>query len=331
MSEDITQLQVDILKELREHPRSFFVARELAERFNLPIQRINRAIRELENWGYKLEKDKKDGIRYVDSPDLLFPHEIEFGLSTELFAGNIYSLDRVASTNVLAHKYAEKGEAEGTLIIAERQTAGKGRLGRSWHSPARRGLYLSIILRPPIAPPQAPGISLIAALSVAEAIKAQLRLPAMIKWPNDVLCHDRKVCGVLTELAAELDRVRYIIVGIGINVNHDPKDFPEDLRRKATSLKIATGTAVGRVELLRAVLKRFEHHYRRFLKDGLGGAIKPIRAISSVIGREVTFRLDGQVRRGKALDITQEGRLVIESGGRTLTLGSGEISLEESY
>ncbi len=331
MSEDITQLQIDILKELREHPRSFFAARILAERFNLPIQRVNRAIRELENWGYKLERDKKDGIRYVASPDVLFPHEIEFELSTETFAGNIYSLDRVASTNVLAHKCAEKGEAEGTLIIAERQTAGKGRLGRSWYSPARRGLYFSIILRPPIAPVQAPGISLIAALSVAEAIKARLRLPAMIKWPNDVLCHDRKVCGVLTELAAELDRVRYIIVGIGINVNHDPKDFPEDLRRKATSLKIAAGTTVGRVELLRAVLERFERHYFKFLKDGLSGAIKSIRAISSVIDREVTFRLDGQVRHGKALDITQDGMLVIESGGRTLTLGSGEISLEESY
>jgi BirA family biotin operon repressor/biotin-[acetyl-CoA-carboxylase] ligase len=331
MSEDITQLQIDILKQLREHPRSFFAPRELAERFSLPLQRVNRAIRELENWGYKLERDKNDGIRYLASPDVLFPHEIEYGLATKLFVGSIYSLDRVASTNVLAHKYAERGETEGTLIIAERQTAGKGRLGRSWHSPARRGLYLSIILRPPIAPARAPGISLIAALSVAEAIKARLRLPAMIKWPNDVLCHERKVCGVLTELAAELDRVRYIIVGIGINVNHDPRDFPDDLRMKATSLKIATGASVGRIELLRSVLERFERHYRRFLKDGLGGAIKSIRAISSVLDREVTFRLDGQVRRGRALDITQEGMLVIESGGRILTLGSGEITLEESY
>lgn len=331
MAHDITQLQIDVLNELRSHPRSYISMQRLAENTSHSPQRIARALKELENWGYRFLHDSASGVRYISSPDVLFPHEIELGLEARIIAQNIYSLDRVSSTNTLAHKYAEQGQPEGTLIIAERQTAGKGRFGRSWHSPAGCGLYFSLILRPPIPPAQAPGISLIAALSVVEAIRASSKLKAQVKWPNDVLCDGHKVAGVLTELAAELDRVRYVVVGIGINVNHEAADFPPTLRDKASSLRQCVGTPLHRIKLLQLVLSRFEINYLRFVHCGLKDAIKSIRRYSSVLGKPVSFQINGNHQQGRAVDIDGNGMLVVEVNGKTMTLGSGEISLAENY
>ncbi len=331
MAEDITQLQIDILEQLRRHPKSHFPIRGLCEMFQLAATRINRAVKELENWGYTLERNKNGDLRFVAAPDVLFPHEISFGLENSLIANNIYSLDRVGSTNALAHKYAEQGEPEGTVIIAERQTAGRGRLGRSWHSPAKRGLYLSIILRPPIPPAQAPGLSLIAALSVVEAIGVTHKVKAEIKWPNDVLIAGKKLSGALTELSAEIDQVRYVVVGIGVNVNHDLADFPSELQSKATSLRLATGSPVDRLSFCRRILHRFEHNYNRFLSGGLPMLLKAIRSHSAVIERTIEFHHDGKSCRGQAIDIDEHGRLVVRVDGKLLALNSGEITLAENY
>ncbi|MCC6961685.1 MAG: biotin--[acetyl-CoA-carboxylase] ligase [candidate division Zixibacteria bacterium] len=331
MAYDITQLQIDVLNELRSHPRSYLSIRQLADSTNQPPQLIARALKELENWGYGLLSNAEGGVRYGSSPDVLFPHEIEHGLEARLIAQNIFSLDRVGSTNTLAHKYAERGQPEGTLIIAERQTAGKGRLGRTWHSPAGCGLYFSLILRPPISPAQAPGISLITALAIVEAIRASSKLKAQLKWPNDVLCEGCKVAGVLTELAAELDRVRYVVVGIGINVNHQAEDFPPALRDKAGSLRQLVGAPIDRIKLLQLVLSRFEFNYQRFVRSGLKDAVKSIRRYSAVLGKPVSFQINGEHRSGRAVDIDGNGLLVVEVNGKTMTLGSGEISLAENY
>jgi len=331
VAHDITQLQIDILNELRSHPRSYLSIGRLSDNSSHSPQRVARALKELENWGYRLLRNPAGGVRYDSSPDVLFPHEIEHGLEARIIAQNIYSLDRVGSTNALAHKYAERGQPEGTLIIAERQTAGKGRLGRSWHSPAGCGLYFSLILRPPIPPAEAPGISLIAALSIVEAIRAASKLKAQLKWPNDVLCGGRKVAGVLTELAAELDRVRYVVVGIGINVNHQAEDFPPALRDKAGSLHQLVGAPIDRIKLVQLVLSRFEINYLRFVECGLKDAIKPIRRYSSVLGKSVSFQINGNHQQGRAVDIDGNGMLVVEVDGQRVTLGSGEISLAENY
>lgn len=331
MPEDITQIQIDILDYLRKHPRSYFSRKKLCDKFELTTNKSDRAIAELENWGYQLLRNKEGDIRYGSSPDVLFPHEITFGLGTKILGVNIYSFDRVGSTNVIAHKYAEKEEPEGTVILAERQTAGKGRLGRTWHSPAKRGVYLSIILRPQIAPSLAPGLSLIAALSIAKTLREYPGIKATIKWPNDVLFDGRKLAGVLTELAAEIDRIRYVIMGIGINANHDESDFPVELRDKAASLKIVSKSAVDRIKLTKLLLTFLEEHYQEYLSRGFKRLIKPIRSYSSVLGKSITFRHDGNAVTGKAVDIDINGLLVVEIDGKTLALGSGEISLTENY
>lgn len=331
MPEDITQVQIDILDYLRKHPRSYVAKAKLCGKFDLTAQKSDRAIAELENWGYQLLRNKEGDIRYGSSPDVLFPHEITFGLGTKTLGINIYSFDRVGSTNVIAHKYADKDEPEGTVILAERQTAGKGRLGRTWHSPAKRGIYLSMILRPQIAPTMAPGLSLIAALSIAKTLREYPGIKATIKWPNDVLFDGRKLAGVLTELAAEIDRIKYVIMGIGINANHDENDFPAELRDKASSLKIVAKATVDRIKLTKLLLTFLEEHYQEYLSRGFKRLIKPIRSYSSVLGKSITFRQDGNAVTGKAVDIDMNGLLVVETDGKTLALGSGEISLTESY
>lgn len=331
MPEDITQIQIDILDYLRKHPRSYVAKAKLCGKFDLTAQKSDRAIAELENWGYQLLRNKEGDIRYGSSPDVLFPHEITFGLSTKTLGINIYSFDRVGSTNVIAHKYADKDEPEGTVILAERQTAGKGRLGRTWHSPAKRGIYLSMILRPQIAPTMAPGLSLIAALSIAKTLREYPGIKATIKWPNDVLFDGRKLAGVLTELAAEIDRIKYVIMGIGINANHDENDFPAELRDKASSLKIVAKAPVDRIKLTKLLLTFLEEHYQEYLSRGFKRLIKPIRSYSSVLGKSITFRQDGNAVTGKAVDIDMNGLLVVETDGKTLALGSGEVSLTESY
>lgn len=331
MSDDITQVQIDILDYLRKHSRSYFSKGDLCDRLSLTSTGAARAIAELENWGYQLLRNKQGDIRYGASPDVLFPHEISFGLNTKILGNNLYSFDRVGSTNVIAHKYAEKNEPEGTVILAERQTAGKGRLGRSWHSPPKRGIYLSLILRPQIAPTSAPGLSLIAALSVAETMREYPGIKAKIKWPNDVLYESRKLAGVLTELAAEIDRVKYVVMGIGINANHCEPEFPPEIHAKASSLKIISGVTIDRIKFTRLLLTVLEEHYLEYLARGFKRLIKPIKSYSSVLGKEIKFSLNGESCSGKAVDIDPQGMLVVEVDGKTHPLGSGEISLTGNY
>jgi BirA family biotin operon repressor/biotin-[acetyl-CoA-carboxylase] ligase len=331
MSKDITQTQIDVLYELQERSGSFVEIESLAHELDLSKTRVQAALAELSNWGYKFEYRNGKGVKYLSSPDILFPHEISFGRDEESFGFDIYSFDRVASTNNLAHKYAERGEAEGTVIIADRQTAGKGRLGRSWHSPARTGAYMSIILRPEIAPSFAPGLSLIAALSVAETLRKMFKLKSAIKWPNDVLINGRKVAGVLTELAAELDRVRYVVVGIGININMTESDFPEEIRDKATSVRIAQGKPASRIELVRGILSNFETRYYKYCDRGIGGQIKTIKSYSSILGKRIRFSHLGKMVEGTATDLDDSGQLVVDIDGEIATLGSGEITLTENY
>jgi BirA family transcriptional regulator, biotin operon repressor / biotin---[acetyl-CoA-carboxylase] ligase len=331
MSEDTTQIQIDVLYYLRKHPRSYIPVRKLGEKFELSTNKIERIIAELENWGYQLLRNKSGEIRYGASPDVLFPHEVAFGLDTKVLGANVYSFDRVGSTNTLAHKYAEKDEPEGTLILAERQTAGRGRLGRSWHSPAKRGVYMSLILRPQIPPLLAPGLSLIAALSIAKTIREYPGIKATIKWPNDVLYEGAKLAGVLTELAAEIDRVKYVIMGIGLNVNHEQDDFPVEIQQRATSLHIAAHAQIDRIRIVKNLLTILEEHYHEYLALGFKRLIKPIKSYSSVLGKTINFRQNDETCTGTAIDIDAQGLLIVKVGNKTMSLSSGEISLHESY
>ncbi|MGH7273177.1 MAG: biotin--[acetyl-CoA-carboxylase] ligase, partial [Nitrospiria bacterium] len=219
--------------------------------------------------------------------------QIHHALSTTFVGRTIYLFAQLESTNKTALKMAEQlvtlpgGGAEGTLVLAEAQSQGRGRLGRRWISPPSVNLYASLILRPRIPAPDAPVVTCLAATSVAQAIRAVTGLEAVIKWPNDILIHDRKVSGILTELGVVKDQVNYLVIGIGINVNLDPEALPDEIRATATSLMAEAGQEVDRNELMATLCNKLEERYLRFLSEGSTPVLEEFRSLTITLGRRV--------------------------------------------
>ncbi|GAJ11566.1 unnamed protein product, partial [marine sediment metagenome] len=236
----------DMLKFLRE--KEYVSGEVLAQKLSISRVAIWKQIQKLKDMGYKITSDQNLGYCLVSRPDLLLPQEIQRGLSTKYIGKEIYYFPELKSTNIMAKEKAlhrAEGISEGTLIIAERQSAGKGRLGREWFSPAG-GIWLSIILYPQLSPSYISRITLMTAVAVVKAIKVCTQIESQIKWPNDILINEKKVCGILTEMSAELDIINWVVVGIGINVNIDYREFPEDIQENTISLKEASSKEVLR-------------------------------------------------------------------------------------
>jgi len=220
------------------------------------------------------------------------------------------------------------GEKEGTVIIAEEQTEGRGRLGKNWTSPKGKGIWLSIILRPNINPTDASKLTQIGAAAVWKGIN-QLGIEALIKWPNDIVVNGKKVSGILTEMSGELNKINYLVIGIGVNVNLESRDFPEDIREIATSLKAEKGTEISRENLLAEILNNFEEFYEELIeRNTISKAIKICRDKSVLLGRNVKIISKGMEVERKAVGITDEGELLIEdANGKIEKVISGEISV----
>ena len=251
--------------------------------------------------------------------------------ATARLGRTIHYFDSLDSTNTLAHGLASEGAAEGTTVIAETQTKGRGRLGRTWVSPPFRNLYVSIVLRPPIAVARAPQIGLVAGVAVAEAVR-DWAPQATIKWPNDVLIDGRKVAGILTEMDADGDCVRCVIVGIGVNLNSVAAEFPPDLRDKATSLSAAVGVRIDRVAFADRLLARLEERYDRFLDQGFA-AIQPLwERLSALTGRVV--QIDDGVRsyQGIVVGLADDGTLRLRDTvqGETRVV-AGDVTVVDGY
>jgi len=331
MTEDVTQRQIDILNVLRESGRNSLSFQSIAEKVRLSLQQIRPGLAELANWGYQFEYEGEDQVRLLSIPDIFFPHEIEQGLKTSTLGRNIHSFETINSTNAKAYSLAESGEPEGTLVIADRQTEGKGRLGRDWFSPGGVGIYFSLILRPKMSASGCAGISLIAALSLAETVRESPELEAMIKWPNDILVDGLKLAGILTELTTEGDNVGFVVLGCGINVNQAKGEFPEDIRNRSISLKMATGKVVNRIRLLQDFLENFEARYFHFVSHGLAPQLPLIKEYSSLLGKNISFKRHGVQLFGIARDIDPSGMLVVDTDQGELLLGSGEVTMTENY
>ncbi|WP_051652496.1 biotin--[acetyl-CoA-carboxylase] ligase [Clostridium algidicarnis] len=249
-------------------------------------------------------------------------------LSSKYIGRNVYYFDSIDSTNTKAKKLASKGAKEGTVIISEEQTAGRGRLGRSWISPKHKGLWMSIILRPNIAPINAVKITQIVAAAIHKSINC-LGIKSLIKWPNDIVLNDKKLCGILTEMNAELNRINYVVIGIGINVNLNEDEIPKDIRAIATSLKIESKDTVDRKALLCSILANFEIFYDEFLKNfNMETALKICRENSAILGKEIQVIKKDSCLCAKAIDITNDGRLLVEyEDGSKEYLISDEVSV----
>jgi len=223
---------------------------------------------------------------------------------------------RVGSTNEVAWQEAEKGAAEWTVIIADEQTEGRGRLSRRWHSPAGLGAWLSIVLRPDVRPSVAPGITMCASLAVAKALRKLHPMSVSLKWPNDVMVKGRKICGILTEMKAAADAVEFVVCGIGINLNQTADDFPAELRDGATSVYLATGHKADRAALVDELLRQMEKLYGAFLRRGLPALMGEWRSMCPLFGKIVRIRTRGETVEGVFHDIDAGGALVLrlESG-----------------
>ncbi len=323
----VDEIAVRLLSYLRRYPEKPFTVPKLAERFSTRPKFINEALRGLVVWGYKFDFDDVSSVRFVSAPDSIFPHEIEHYLKTKFIGRNIISHFSVPSTNTLAFSLAGEGAPEGTIVIAEKQTSGKGRLGRSWHSAPKKGLWISLVLKPPLPPAELPGLSIVTATALAETIISKLKLDARIKWPNDCLIDGCKVAGILTEVSAELDKANFVIVGIGINVNHAARDFPPVLRRSATSLKLETGERVQRVPFLADFLLEFERMYLQFKQRGLKPLLPKVKKRSSLLGKQVRLKKGSKTIVAKAVDIGIDGALLVKRRGETLRVTAGEVTI----
>lgn len=257
--------------------------------------------------------------------------KLEQELKTRWAARNLRCYDEVDSTNLEMIRLAKEGAPHGTLVVADSQSAGKGRLGRKWVSPKGTGIWMSILLRPDIAPQSASMLTLVAALAVVKGIDCETGLPVQIKWPNDVVLEGRKICGILTEMSTEAGAIRYVIPGIGINVNMT--EFPSELTETAASLRMVLGRPLKREPLIARVMEAFEKYYARFLEtEDLSGLMEEYNRCSVNLGRQVRV-LDGATPyQGEAMGIDSQGSLVVKmADGRLRRVISGEVSVRGIY
>ncbi len=327
MKRSMQSTEEELAELLQKNHHTFLSTKELAERIGVHPYVVYQAIKELRRWDFKILSEKGKGYRLMESPDLLLSSEIKKNLKSEVLGKEILSYRTLGSTNQLAFRLAENGASEGTLIVADKQTRGRGRMGRSWYSPPKLGLWISLILRPDIPPFKAPGLSICAGLALAQTINDLTGLDAKIKWPNDCLLNGRKVGGILLELSAELDRINFVIAGIGVNVNHRPSDFPKRLSAIATSIRMEWGKEVSRINLLTSFLERFENLYLYFKKKGLTSQRQLIRKFSSLLNRKVTVKLGKEKIEGKAEDIDEYGSLVIKTTRGRRVVTAGEVTV----
>jgi BirA family biotin operon repressor/biotin-[acetyl-CoA-carboxylase] ligase len=229
------------------------------------------------------------------------------------FIKEIHIFDELLSTNESAKRIAAEGAPEGTIVLAEKQTVGRGRMGRIWASPAGVGIWLSLVLRPPIMPSQAAQLTFVSAVVICHAVRDFTGLDAQIKWPNDIMINGKKICGILTELSAEIDQINYVVAGIGINVNHQKKDFPLDIVDRATSLMLVSGKTYRRIELLVNILANYDKVYLEYQKKGFSYILEQWRKLNCTLGHEVKVISQDEVYYGTAIDIDKDGQLMVQT------------------
>jgi BirA family transcriptional regulator, biotin operon repressor / biotin---[acetyl-CoA-carboxylase] ligase len=304
-----------ILRIFKEAGDQFVSGEQLSKELNCSRTAVWKHIEELRKEGYVFEAARRSGYRLSSAPDMPFPEEIKNGLRTCFIGRNVFYSPAVRSTQAEAHRIAGEGAEDGTLVIADLQEGGKGRLGRVWHSPSGTGIWMSLLLRPKLELHQCPQLTLVAAVAVVEAIRKYTGLQVAIKWPNDILLDGKKICGILTELNAEATVVNYIIIGIGINVN--TPSFPAELQSVATSLRIEGGQDFSRVQLVQRILERFESLYVAYLEEGFASLKERWESFATSVGQRIIARQIHGTVEGLALGIDQDGSLLIqkEDGG----------------
>ncbi|MFH1622320.1 MAG: biotin--[acetyl-CoA-carboxylase] ligase [Candidatus Omnitrophota bacterium] len=295
---------------------------EISRHLGISRSAIWKHIQELRQQGYEIVAVPHLGYELASIPDRLLPNEISPGLDTKIIGKEIHYYEMISSTMDIAMDFGLKGCKEGLVVCAEGQYKGRGRLGRFWSSPKNRGIYLSLILRPEISPAESPKLTLLIAVAVCQAIRKVAKIDCFIKWPNDLIINNKKLGGILTEMNAEMDRVKFIIIGLGINVNTPESLLPP----KSTSLKEQIGKRLSRIELTKQILREIEKEYFLFQKEGFSPIIKKWKKFSTTLGHRVKVQFHKEHLEGEALDIDSDGALLVKrNSGSVERITAGDI------
>ncbi|MET3682317.1 BirA family biotin operon repressor/biotin-[acetyl-CoA-carboxylase] ligase [Alkalibacillus flavidus] len=300
-----------LIQLLYHQPDQYISGQELSEQLNISRSAIWKHMKELEKSGYQIEAITNKGYRIVNVPDHLSEESLRWGLQTEWYGQELTYLKTVSSTQYRAHDMAREGYPHGTVVMAGEQTAGKGRMKRYWDSRADLGLWFSVILRPTeLTPKDATQLTLVAAVAYAKLFE-RMAIPVAIKWPNDLYIGDRKFAGILTEMQAEQDQIDYIVLGTGINVNHDRNDFHDDVQHEAISLKQYRNESVQLNDLFRQLANHFELEYNRFISEGFAAIKQDWERLAYKIGEWLTIRTQEEWS-AKLIGIHEDGALIVE-------------------
>lgn len=313
--------------ELLRRQEGFLSGEDIGRELSITRAAVWKGIKKLREEGYEIEAVTNRGYRLTNPETMYNKRELEQGLKTKTMGQSIYFYEETDTTNNRARELALEGAPEGTLVVAEKQTAGRGRRGKVWESPLGTGIWMSLVLRPQIMPAEASVLTLLCGLATAEAIEAETGLSAGIKWPNDILINGKKAVGILTEMDCEMSEVHFVIPGIGINVN--TASFPPEIADIATSLYLECGKTVSRRRLVHKVLERLEEHYETFLRTGSFAAmLEDYRKHCITLGKEAHV-LGREPFFAEALDITPEGELLVRraDNGKEEVVFSGEVSI----
>lgn len=316
-----------IIEALKEHSHTFISGEDLSQKLGVSRTAVWKVIKQLKEEGYHIESVSRKGYKLIEEGDTLNSEALGVELKESSLVKEIKHFGSIDSTNTYAKEVASKGAEEGTLIISDEQVMGRGRLGRSWTSPKGTGIWMSLVLRPDIEPVHAAKMTQIAAAAMNEAISKTTGLSAGIKWPNDIIVNRKKVCGILTEMSAELNTVNYIVVGIGVNVNVEA--FPQDIKETATSLKIESGQTVRRKDVVVEFLHQFETFYKAYIEEGnLEKTLDYCRQHSVTIGQKVRVIHKNETLYGEAIDLNQDGELLVKfDDGEIKPVFYGEVSV----
>jgi len=322
-----------ILAYLQEN-QEFVSGEAISNRLGISRAAVWKHINGLKESGYVIDAYPRKGYRLKEKPDILTAQALEEYITTKRIGRIIYHYEAIPSTNHQAKIHATEDAPKGTVVISEVQTAGKGRLGRKWESPSRKGIWMSIVLRPKIEPALVPKITQIAAAAMILAGQA-MGFSFKVKWPNDIIYNEKKICGILTEMSGEMNRVYDVVLGIGVNVNQTLEDFPEDLREKASSIYMEAGLKINRQKLCANILNAFERLYDDFLTEGVGEeAIAICKEHSILIGKRIFITKGDTVFMAHVEDLNEQGELIVKKEDGTFeSLISGEVSVrgEKGY
>lgn len=302
-----------LIKLLAENDSDYISGQRLSDELQISRAAIWKHMKKLEEDGYKIEAKTKKGYKIIEFPAKTSENTLQWGLHTNWLGEKIIHKTTVTSTQHVAHQLAREGAPHGTVIIADEQTEGKGRMNRAWYSSKNKGVWMSIILRPEILPYLAPQLTLLTATVIAEVLDKHLGVTPQIKWPNDLLINQKKAAGILTEMQAEQDRIQYIVIGMGINVNHTMHDIPDELRNKATSLYIATKQERSIKDLIQHILQKFETAYDNYLDKGFTDAKKSWESFGFKIGQEIKINTLKKSWTAEFNGIAEDGALLIEN------------------